>query len=129
MKKSQLFSLIFLVLITLYFGGTLASYSLIEGATYGVTEILLIIALVASWGQFFTWGTRAEVQKDEMGKEIIKRSAHMSYHIVFAALLVLWVVDFFFLSKGENYTLFIALCIAYITYPIIQFVLVKRHVA
>ncbi len=127
MRKKELVGLLFLIAITLYFGGTLLSYIVIDGATYGLTEFLLIIALVVAWGQFFTWGTRKEVQKDEMGKQIIKSSAYVSYYVVFYSLLILWVIDFFFISKGENYILFIALCLAYITYPIIQFVLVKRH--
>ncbi|MGV2942552.1 hypothetical protein AB5I83_23620 [Mesobacillus sp. LC4] len=128
MSKKDLVGLLFLIAITMFFGGTLLSYIVIDGATYGVTEFLLIIALVVAWGQFFTWGTRKEVQRDEMGKQIIKSSAYVSYYVVFYSLLILWVVDFFFISKGGNFLLFIALCLAYITYPIIQFVLVKRHI-
>ena len=128
MRKRDLVGLVFLIAITLYFGGTLLSYLVIDEATYGVTEFLLIIALVVAWGQFFTWGTRKEVQKDEMGKQIIRNSAYVSYYVVFFFLLILWVIDFFFINKGTNYTLFIALCIPYITYPIVQFVLVKRHI-
>ena len=128
MSKKDVVGLLFLIAITMYFGGTLLSYIVIDGATYGVTEFLLIIALVVAWGQFFTWGTRKEVQRDEMGKQIIKSSAYVSYYVVFYSLLILWVVDFFFISKGGNLLLFIALCLAYITYPIIQFVLVKRHI-
>ncbi|WP_163971125.1 hypothetical protein [Oceanobacillus halotolerans] len=127
MTKKDIVGLVFLIVITLYFGGTLLSYFVIDGATYDVTEFLLIIALLVAWGQVFTWGTRREVQKDEMGKTIMKSSAHVSYNVVLFSLLTLWVIDFFFISKGENYTLFIALCIAYITQPIIQFILVKRH--
>lgn len=127
MSKKAITSLIFLAAITIYFGGTLISYSIIEDATYGVTEILLMIAIVVAWGQFFTWHTRNEVKKDEMGKQIIRNSAYMSYHIVFAALLILWAVDFFFINRGVNYTLFIAVCIAYITYPIVQFIQVKKY--
>lgn len=128
MRNKHLVGLFFLIAITLYFGGTLLSYIVIDGETYGVTEFFLLIALVVAWGQFFTWGTRKEVQKDEMGRQIIKNSAYVSYYVVFYSLLILWVIDFFFINKGENYTLFIALCLAYITYPIIQFVLVKRHI-
>ena len=128
MKTKELIGLILLIAITLYFGGTLLSYIVINDATYGVTEFLLIIALVVAWGQAFTWGTRKEVQKDEMGRQIIKNSASLSYYIVFFSLLILWITDFFFINKGENYTLFIALCLAYLTHPIIQFILVKRHI-
>lgn len=88
----------------------------------------MIIALLVAWVEIFTWGVRREVQKDEMGKSIIKRSAYLSYNVVFISLLILWVLDFFFISKSVNFTLFIALCIAYITNPIIQFVLVKKHI-
>src|SRR4051794_35929098 len=125
MKTKDIIGLIILIVITLYFGGTLLSYFR-TGEAYGVTEFLLIIALLVAWGGFFTWGIRREVQKDEMGKNIIKRSTYISYNVVFISLLILWVIDFVFISKGENYTLFIALCIAYITNPLIQFILVKR---
>lgn len=127
MSKSEISSLIFLLVITIYFGGTLISYTRIEGATYGVTEILLIIGIVVAWGQFFTWHTRKEVKKDEMGKQIIQKSAYVSYHIVFVALLILWVIDYFFINNGVNYTLFIALCIAYLTYPLVQFIQAKKY--
>lgn len=127
MKTRDIIGLIFLIAITFYFGGTLLSYFR-TGDSYGVTEFLLIIALLVAWGEFFTWGTRREVQKDEMGKAIIKNSSNISYYVVVTSLLILWIIDFFYLSKGENYTLFIALCIAYISKPIIQFFLVKRHI-
>jgi hypothetical protein len=113
-------------MITGYFGVTLLSYFKI-GEEFGVTEYLVIIALLVAWGEFFTWGTHREVQQDEMGKMIIKNSANISYYVVFYALLILWIIDIFFVSKGENITLFIALCIAYLTKPIIQLFLVKRH--
>ncbi|MBL4962912.1 DUF3796 domain-containing protein [Bacillus sp. PK3-037] len=128
MKRMELFSFLFLLIVTLYFGGTLLSYMKIEGATIGVTEWFLMISLLVAWGQFFTWRTRNEVKKDEMGKQIIKNSAHMSYNIVIITLFILWIIDFFFINNGKNYTLFIALCIAYITYPVIQFVLMKKQV-
>ncbi|MFJ8063625.1 hypothetical protein ACIQYS_03210 [Psychrobacillus sp. NPDC096426] len=128
MRRKDIIGLLFLIVITLYFGGTLLSYIKVDGATYGMSELLLIIALLVAWGQFFTWGTRREVQRDEMGKQIIKNSAHISYYVVITTLLLIWIIDFFFISRGENYTLFIALCIAYITYPLIQFVLMKRHI-
>jgi len=127
MNKKEIIGFVFLLAITIYFGGTLASYLVIEGATYGFTEILLIVALLVCWGQFFTWQTRKEVKKDELGKMIIRNSAYMSHHIVFGALLFLWIIDFFFINQGQNYTLFIALCIAYITNPIVQFVQIKRY--
>ncbi|MEC1624336.1 hypothetical protein P9E08_02895 [Bacillus mojavensis] len=128
MKRMELFSFLFLLIVTLYFGGTLLSYMKIEGATISVTEWFLMISLLVAWGQFFTWRTRNEVKKDEMGKQIIRNSAHMSYNIVIITLFILWIIDFFFINNGKNYTLFIALCIAYITYPVIQFVLMKKQV-
>ena len=126
MRMKDIIGLIVLTMITGYFGITLLSYFKI-GEEFGVTEYLLIIALLVAWGEFFTWGTRGEVQKDEMGKMIIKNSANISYYVVFNALLILWIIDLFWVSKGENLTLFIALCIAYMTKPIIQLFLVKRH--
>ncbi|MDZ5609802.1 hypothetical protein U2I54_22795 [Bacillus pseudomycoides] len=127
MKTKDIIGLIFLIAITLYFGGTLLTYFR-TGESFGVTEILLIIGLLVVWGETFTWRTRREVQKDEMGKTIIKNSSNISYYVVFISLLILWIIDFFFINKGENYTLFIALCIAYITKPIIQFFLVKKYI-
>jgi hypothetical protein len=127
MKGKEIAALVFLIAATLYFGGTFISYMKIEDASIGSAELLVIIALLTGWVQFMTWGARKEVQKDEMGRQIIKNSARISYYVVIAALLLLWIIDFFLVSKGENYTLFIALCIAYITYPIIQYVLVKRY--
>ncbi|MBJ7570323.1 hypothetical protein JG789_03715 [Bacillus halotolerans] len=128
MRKIEVFSLLFLIIISLYFGGTLLSYFKIDGATFDVTEWFLLISLLVAWGQFFTWRTRNEVKKDEMGKQILKKSAQLSYNIVIITLFILWIIDFFFINNGKNYTLFIALCIAYITYPLIQFVLVKKHI-
>lgn len=127
LKTKDIIGLIFLIAITLYFGGTLLTYFR-TGESFGVTEILLIIGLLVVWGETFTWRTRREVQKDEMGKTIIKNSSNISYYVVFISLLILWIIDFFFINKGENYTLFIALCIAYITKPIIQFFLVKKYI-
>lgn len=126
MNKMEKLSFLFLLIITLYGGGSLISYIYFEDLTYDVTEYLLIIALTVAWGQFFTWGTRQGVKKDEMGIQIIQKSSSLSYQILFCTLLFLWVIDFFFIGKGTNYTLFIALCVAYITNPIIQFIKVKR---
>ncbi|MFF5996103.1 hypothetical protein AAGS61_15325 [Lysinibacillus sp. KU-BSD001] len=127
MSKKEMGGFLCLLAITIYFGGTLISYIKFENPSFGTPEILLIIALVISWGQFFTWHTRKELQKDEMGKQIVKNSAYKSHHIIFGALLILWVIDFFFISYGKNYTLFIALCIAYITNPLMQFIQVKKY--
>lgn len=129
MKKKEIISLIFLMMITIYFGGTLLSYLVIEDATYGVSEILLIVVIVVMWGQFFTWSSRAELQKDELGKQIKRNSASISHNIVFWVLLVLWVVDIFFISHGKNYLLCIALCIAFLTNPILQFILMKKQIS
>ncbi|MFF2177201.1 hypothetical protein ACFVT8_12135 [Lysinibacillus sp. NPDC058147] len=126
MSKKEIVSFLLLFILTIYFGGTLVSYIYFEDSSYDVTEYLLIIALLVAWGQFFTWRTRQEVKKDEMGKQIIQKSSSLSYQLVFYTLLLLWVIDFFFIGKGNNYTLFIALCIAHLTNPIIQFINVKR---
>lgn len=127
MSKGGGVSLAILLIITIYFGGTLISYFKIEEASFGVTEYLLIIALVVMWTQFLTWRSRKEVQKDEMGKQIIQKSSSISYNILVYVLLALWVVDVFFISKGTNYTLFIAVCVAYITNPLIQYIQIKKY--
>lgn len=126
MSKKEKISFIVLLAFTIYFGGTLISYFKFEDPSFGVTEILLIIALVISWGQFFTWRSRTELKEDEMGTQIIRNSTYISHHIIFGALLVLWVIDLFFINHGKNYTLFIALCIAYLVNPIMQFIQVKN---
>ncbi|MCO4852717.1 hypothetical protein [Bacillus vallismortis] len=128
MKRMEVLSFFALIAITLYFGGTLLSYFKIEGATFSATEWLLLISLLVAWSQIFTWKSKKEVKKDEMGKQIIKNSAHTSYHIVIVTLFILWIIDFFFINNGTNYTLFIALCVAYITHPVIQFIQVKKHI-
>ncbi|WP_445491724.1 VanZ family protein [Niallia sp. 03133] len=56
---------------------------------------------------------RRKVQKGEMGKQIVRNSAHLSYYFVLIILFILWIIDVFFICSGKNYTLFIALCIAY----------------
>ena len=108
MKGKEIAAMVFLISATLNFGGTFISYIKIEDASIGSAELLVIIALMTGWVQFMTWGARKEVQKDEMGRQIIKNSARISYYVVIAALLLLWIIDFFLVSRGENYTLFIA---------------------
>lgn len=127
MSKKEVVGLILMLAVTLYFGATLVSYVKIENAEFGVSEILLIISIVVGWVQFFTWHARKDVKKDELGKKIIRDSAYLSHQIVFGSLFVLWIIDFFFINKGQNFTLFIALAISYITYPIVQFVHVKKY--
>jgi len=127
LKAKDIICFTLLIIFTLYFGTTLLSYFK-SGDSYGTTEYLLILGLLVAWGEIFTWRTRSDVQKDEMGQKIIKNSSSLSYYIVFISLLILWVIDLFFINKGQNFTLFIALCIAYITKPIIQFILVKKHI-
>lgn len=127
MSKKEVVGLILMLAITLYFGATLVSYVKIENAEFGVSEILLIIAIVVGWAQFFSWHARKDLKKDELGKKIIRDSAYLSHQIVFGSLFVLWIIDFFFINKGQNFTLFIALAISYITYPIVQLVHVKKY--
>lgn len=127
MKKKDMIWLVVLGVITLYFGSTLVSYFR-TGDTLGIPEFLLIIGLVIAWSEVITWGTRREVQKDEMGKEIIKKSNHISYNILFISLLIIWIIDYLFLGNETNYPLFIALCLAYIINPVAQFILVKKHI-
>ncbi|MCZ8534787.1 hypothetical protein [Psychrobacillus psychrodurans] len=127
MSKKEVVSLILMLIVTLYFGATLISYVVMPNAEFGVTEILLIIAIVVGWAQFFTWHARKDVKKDELGKKIVRESAYLSHQIVFGSLLLLWIIDFFFINKGQNFALFIALAISYITFPIVQSVHVKKY--
>lgn len=127
MKTKELIGLIALIGITLYFGGTLISY-LKTGDTFGIVEYLLIAGLLVAWIELITWGSRKEVKRDEMGKEILKSSHQLSYRILFIALFILWMIDYLVLNNRENYLFFIALCLAYLTNPVVQFILVKKQV-
>jgi len=127
MKTKELIGLIALIGITLYFGGTLISYFK-TGDTFGIVEYLLIAGLLVAWIELITWGSRKEVKRDEMGKEILKSSHQLSYRILFVALFILWMIDYLVLNNRENYLFFIALCLAYLTNPVVQFILVKKQV-
>lgn len=127
MKTKELIGLIALIGITLYFGGTLISYFK-TGDTFGIVEYLLIAGLLVAWIELITWGSRKEVKRDEMGKEILKSSHQLSYRILFIALFILWMIDYLVLNNRENYLFFIALCLAYLTNPVVQFILVKKQV-
>ncbi|MEK5440920.1 MULTISPECIES: hypothetical protein [unclassified Fredinandcohnia] len=127
MKKKDIIWLIVLTGITVYIGFTLVSYFYI-GDTFGIPEYLVVIGLVIAWSEFITWGSRREVQKDEMGKEIIKKSNNISYNILFIALLIIWIIDYLFIGNEHNYPLFIALCLAYTINPVVQYILVKRQI-
>lgn len=127
MKTKELIGLIALIGITLYFGGTLISYFK-TGDTFGIVEYLLIAGLLVAWIELITWGSRKEVKRDEMGKEILKSSHQLSYRILFVALFILWIIDYLVLNNRENYLFFIALCLAYLTNPVVQFILVKKQV-
>jgi len=126
-KKKDIIWLIVLTGITVYIGFTLVSYFYI-GDTFGIPEYLVVIGLVIAWSEFITWGSRREVQKDEMGKEIIKKSNNISYNILFIALLIIWIIDYLFIGNEHNYPLFIALCLAYTINPVVQYILVKRQI-
>ena len=126
MKKKDIIWLVVLTGITLYIGITLLSYFRI-GDTFGIPEYLVIIGLVIAWGELITWGSRREVQKDEMGKEIIKKSNNISYNILFISLLIIWIIDYLFIGNEQNYPLFLAMCLAYIINPVVQFILVKKQ--
>ncbi|GAA0292537.1 L-asparagine transporter-like permease [Gracilibacillus halotolerans] len=127
MKTKEIIGLLVLIGITLYFGGTLLSYFVTDEG-FGMTEYLLVIALLVLWTEVLTWRKRGDVRKDEMGKEIIKKSNQISYSVLYLALLFLWMIDYLILNNQDNYIFFIAICLAYLTNPIVQFILVKRQV-
>ena len=127
MKTKEIIGIVVLVGATLYFGGTLLSYFR-TGDTFGIVEYLLIAGLLVAWIEMITWGSRNEVRRDEMGKEILKSSHQLSYRILFVALFILWIIDYMLLDNRENYLFFTAMCLAYLINPIVQFILVKKQV-
>jgi hypothetical protein len=71
MKTKDIIGLIILIVITLYFGGTLLSYFR-TGEAYGVTEFLLIIALLVAWGDFLRGGYEEKSRKMKWVKILLK---------------------------------------------------------
>ncbi|WP_404452149.1 hypothetical protein LG329_17620 [Virgibacillus necropolis] len=129
-KNSNLISGIFLSLATLFLLSMYAS-EYINGLEIGITDVMIFVLLLTSWFQFFTWGSDKKVQKDELGKKVANNSAKLSYHILTGSLFIVWIIDrIVFVRKNEfgNVSLFIALCLATILFPIIQFFSARKYI-
>ncbi|MGK3722531.1 hypothetical protein ACSLFS_26030 [Priestia megaterium] len=101
-----------------------------NGYSIGVTGVIGIVVVLTSLFQFATWGFDREVQKDEMGKKVATISAKTSYHILTISLFILWIVDrIIFIRKNDfgNISLFAAICLSLVIFPIVQFFSAKRY--
>ncbi|WHY85908.1 hypothetical protein QNH39_25585 [Neobacillus novalis] len=130
MKKStKLICGIFLFLVTLFLV-TMYITDYMNGLKIGISDVVVFVLLLSSWLHFFTWGSDPKVQKDELGKNISNTSAKLSYFILTGSLFMLWVIDrITFVRKNEygNVSLFIALCLAMMLFPIIQFFISRKY--
>ncbi|MDT0147540.1 hypothetical protein Q9R38_13550 [Priestia aryabhattai] len=128
-RRNNVVGGIILGIITL---GLLTLYitDFINDKKLNLNSILGIVLLLIAWLQFSTWGSDKKVQKDEMGKKIAAISAKTSYHILTIALFVLWVLDrIIFVRRNDfgNISLFAAICLSLIIFPIVQFFSARRY--
>lgn len=128
-KKANILTAIFLVASTLFL---LVMYvtDYMNGVGIGLTGVMVIVLLVMSWLQFLTWGSDTKVQKDELGEKIAMISARLSYFILTGSLFLLWIVDrIVFIRRNEfgNETLFAALCLAIVLFPVTQFFTARKY--
>ncbi|MGG0479131.1 hypothetical protein ABE039_14080 [Priestia megaterium] len=111
-------------LITMYIIDFKNRYSI------GVTGVIGIVVVLTSIFQFATWGFDRKVQKDEMGKKVATISAKTSYHILTISLFVLWVADrIIFVRRNDfgNISLFAAICLSLVIFPIVQFFSARQY--
>ncbi|MBX9993590.1 MULTISPECIES: hypothetical protein [Priestia] len=101
-----------------------------NGYSIGVTGVIGIVVVLTSIFQFATWGLDRKVQKDEMGKKVATISAKTSYHILTISLFVLWVADrIIFVRRNDfgNISLFAAICLSLVIFPIVQFFSARQY--
>lgn len=101
-----------------------------DGVRLGVTGVIAIVLVITTLCQLATWGFDRQIQKDEMGKKIATMSAKRSYHILTIGLFILWILDrIIFVRKNDfgNISLFAALCLALVIFPIVQFFSARRY--
>jgi magnesium-transporting ATPase (P-type) len=101
-----------------------------NGYSIGVTGVIGIVVVLTSIFQFATWGFDRKVQKDEMGKKVATISAKTSYHILTISLFVLWVADrIIFVRRNDfgNISLFAAICLSLVIFPIVQFFSARQY--
>ena len=132
MKKEQLNYLLglgLLGIITL-FAVSMYITDYMNGFSTGTSGIIGGVVLFIAWIQFITWGTDKRAQKDELGKKITNISGKISYHILTISLFIMWVIDrIIFVRKNDfgNVSLFAALCLSMIIFPIVQFIAARRY--
>ncbi|MDH2364077.1 hypothetical protein [Priestia megaterium] len=132
MKKERLNYLLgigLLGIITL-FAVSMYTTDLMNGLGLGTNGVLGIVVLLIAWIQFITWGTDKRAQKDEMGKKIANVSAKISYHTLTISLFLLWVIDrIIFVRKNDfgNISLFAAVCLSMVIFPIVQFISSRKY--
>lgn len=128
-KRTKLISGLFLLVVTVFMVAMYVT-TYMTGGKPGITDFMVFVLLLTSWFQFFTWGGDAKAQKDELGQRVSDTSAKLSYFILTGSLFVLWIIDrMVFVRKNEfgNVTLFVALCLAMLLYPVIQFILSRKY--
>lgn len=128
-KKLNILTAIFLAASTLFL---LVMYvtDYMNGVEIGLTGVMVIVLLVMSWLQFLTWGSDTKVQKDELGEKIAMISARLSYYTLTGILFLLWIIDrIVFVRRNEfgNETLFAALCLSIVLFPVIQFFTARKY--
>lgn len=101
-----------------------------NGPSLGLSGVIGIVAVLTILFQFATWGFDRKVQKDEMGKKVATISAKTSYHILTISLFVLWVADrIIFVRRNDfgNISLFAAICLSLVIFPVVQFFSARRY--
>lgn len=128
-KRANVIGALFLSGVTLFFIFMYAT-EYMNGLEIGLTDVMIFVLLLTSWFQFLTWGSDTKVQKDELGEKVSMISARLSYFILTGSLFLLWIIDrMIFIRKNEfgNQTLFAALCLALIIFPLIQFITARKY--
>lgn len=128
-KNTKLISGFFLLTVTIFLSSMYIT-DYMNGMNIRITDVIVLLLILSTWFQFFTWGSDSKVQKDELGKSISSTSAKLSYFILTGSIFILWVIDRISLERTNefgNISLFIALCFAVMLYPITQFFIAKKY--
>ncbi|KYG30793.1 hypothetical protein ACU3L3_14130 [Priestia endophytica] len=128
-RKNNIVGGIILAMLSLFLL-TMYTTDFITGTKLNVNHVIGMVLVVVAWFQFITWGSDKKVQKDEMGKKIATNSAKVSYYILTISLFLLWILDrMVFLRKNDfgNISLFAALCLALVVFPVVQFFSARRY--
>lgn len=128
-KNTKLISGFFLLTVTIFLSSMYVT-DYMNGMNIRITDVIVLLLILSTWFQFFTWGADSKVQKDELGKSISSTSAKLSYFILTGSIFILWVIERISLERTNefgNISLFIALCFAVMLYPITQFFIAKKY--